>query len=94
MLEISGYKCKVFSLESVIEYSPTQPKRSWGVQIKRTFPSFRMMNIAEMLPRDGSVMFVYDILSSQMFFQNVHEDSCRIYFATRLLAFGRPSEKL
>ena len=53
-----------------------------------------MMNIAEMLPRDGSVMFVYEILSSQMFFQNVHEDGGRIYFATRLLAFGRPSEKL
>lgn len=85
---------QVFSLESVIEYSLTQPKRSWGVQIKRTFPSFRMMNIAEMLPRDGSVLFVYDILSSQMFFQNVHEDGGRIYFTTRLLAFGRPSEKL
>ena len=85
-LEISRYKCNVF------EYSPTQPKRSWGIQIKRTFPSFRMMNIAEMLPRDG--MFVHDIVSSQMFSQKVHEDGDRIYFATRFLAFGRPSEKL
>lgn len=53
-----------------------------------------MMNIAEMLPKDGGVIFVHDILSSQMFFRNVHEDGGRIYFATRLLAFGSPSEKL
>ena len=32
-----------------------------------------MINIAEMLPRDGSVMFVYDILRSQMFLPKLHE---------------------
>lgn len=35
--------------------------------------SIRMINIAEMLPRDGSVMFVYDILRSQMFLPKLHE---------------------